>query len=150
MPRTRACIALIALGLAVGCQDRPAGWLPNSEPSLKKTPAEFAATAKAVFPYPADAPRGGDLPARAEIGYDLNVIHFVNYSKETWTNAELWVNRRFVIKLDKVEPNKAFRIGFKLLYNENGQSFPENGAFVETLELKKDGSLFDVPKGIGG
>ena len=98
----------------------------------------------------ADLPRGGDLPVRAEIGYMWNVVHLVNYSHETWNNCEVWVNKKYVVSLDKIEPNKAIRIGFKVIYGENGQHMPEDGELIQTLELKKDGMMYDIPKQIGG
>lgn len=141
-------LALCAAGLA-GCRDR-AVMMPTSDPSLNKSAATFATEAAKRFPYPVDAQRGGELRARAEIGHMWNVINLVNYSGENWSDVELWVNRTYVIPLAKLETGKNKRIPFKILYNEHGRSFPDGGVMIDTLELKKDGQMFDVPKQIGG
>ena len=170
MHRYNTIVGLLVAGTVaagVGCKERAAGWQPNSEASLRKTPSELKANARARFPYPSDAPRGGDLRARAEIGYMWNVINLVNYSQQTWTDCEVWVTavgtsaqagnnqpsaaeQQYVVFLPKIEPNKAVRIGFKLLYNEKGEHLPEDGAMISKIELKKDGTLYDVSKQLGG
>lgn len=143
-------IALLAL---VGCQQN-AVLLPNSDSSLNKPAKAFADEAAKHFPYPADLERGGELPARAEIGYMVDVITLVNFSKQDWTDVELWVNKSYMVPLATVKANaegvKAERIAFKYLYNSTGQHFPSNGALVDTLELKLNGKMYDVPKQIGG
>ena len=149
MNRRLLAFPILAAASLVGCANRPAGWQRNSEASLNKPATQFEADAKRRA-YPADLPRGDELPIRAEIGYMWNVITLVNYSKQAWPNTELWVNRQYVISLDKLEPNKAIRVGFKLLYDAAGKQLPENGVMIDTLELKKDGMLYDVPKQIGG
>jgi hypothetical protein len=144
-------IALLAIA---GCE-RNAVILPNSDSSLNKPAKVFAQEAAARFPYPADIERGGQLPVNAEIGYMVDVITIVNYSKTDWTNVELWVNKSYVIPLAVLESNKtegakAKRIPFKIIYNDQGQHFPSSGATVDTLELKMNGKLYEVPKQIGG
>ena len=152
MNRLIALSALATLAL-IGCQ-RNAVLLPNSDASLNKPAKVFAEEAAARFPYPADLERGGELPARAEIGYMVDVITLVNYSKQDWADVELWVNKQYVLPLAMLESNtegtKAKRIAFKYLYNDRGETFPARGATVDTLELKLNGKMYNVPKQIGG
>lgn len=145
--------ALTLLALA-GCQ-RNAVILPNSDSSLNKPAKVFAEEAAARFPYPADLERGGQLPARAEIGYMVDVITLVNFSKTDWTDVELWVNKSYVIPLASLPSTstpgvKATRIPFKIIYNDRGQHFPSQGTTIDTLELKLNGKLHEVPKQLGG
>ncbi|HEX8342091.1 MAG TPA: hypothetical protein VF624_14390, partial [Tepidisphaeraceae bacterium] len=71
-----ASAALFA-GLHTGCAGR-AELIPNSDPALRKTAAEFAADAAKRHPYKADAPSGGQAKATAEIGYVLDRIDLLN------------------------------------------------------------------------
>ena len=148
-------LALSIATLAVaGCQ-RNAVILPNSDSSLNKPAKVFAEEAAKRFPYLADLERGGQLPANAEIGYMVDVITIVNYSKADWTNVELWVNKSYVVPLavlqsNKAEGNRAKRIPFKVIYNDKGEHFPSSGATIDTLELKLNGKMYEVPKQLGG
>ena len=148
MRRAAAPIALALLALA-GCT-RNATWLPNSDGALNKPAKEFAADAASRFPYPGDAPRGGEFQARAEVGYDANVINLANFSGGPLTDVELWVNRSYVVFLPRVEVGKTKFIPFKVIYNDQGQHLPESGVYVEALELKLGGTLYEVPKRVGG
>lgn len=144
---------ILCLAIA-GCQ-RNAVLLPNSDPTLNKPAKVFAEEAAKRFPYPADLERGGEASARAEIGYMVDVITLVNFSKTDWTDVELWVNKSYVIPLATLrstsnEGVKATRIPFKIIYNDHGEHFPSQGATIDTLELKLNGKLYDVPKQIGG
>lgn len=146
-------LPIVALFVIVGCQQN-AVILPNSDSSLNKPAKAFQEEAIAHFPYPADLPRGGELPARAEIGYMVDVITLVNYSKQDWSDVELWVNKQYVLPMAMLaataEGSKATRIPFKIIYDDRGQHFPSSGATVDTLELKLNGKMYDVPKQIGG
>lgn len=145
----RHAAPLLVLALLAGCT-RNATWLPNSDGALNKPAKEFAADAASRFPYPADAPRGGEFKARAEVGYDANVINLANFSGAELTDVELWVNKSYVVFLPKVELGKAKFIPFKVIYNDQNQYLPENGLYVDTLELKVNGTMYDVPKRVGG
>jgi len=145
--RHAAPIAVVLLALA-GCHN--ATWLPNTDGALNKPAKEFAADATSRFPYPADAPRGGEFKARAEVGYDANVINLANFSGGTLTDVELWVNKQYVIFLPSVEQGRAKFIPFKVIYNDKNEHLPESGVYVDTLEIKVGGTMYDVPKRVGG
>jgi hypothetical protein len=141
-------IASLALSV-VGCK-RNATWLPNTDGSLNKPAAEFAADAASRFPYPAAAQHAGETLARAEIGYDANVVNFANFSGEVWNDVEIWLNRSYVLHLETVETGKSKWLPFELFYSADGQRFPNRGAYVELVEVKKDGVVYTVPHRIGG
>jgi hypothetical protein len=140
---------LALLALAAGCT-RNATWLPNADGNLNKPAKHFIDDAATRFPYPADLPRGGEARARAEIGYQANVINFGQYSGAELADVELWVNRSYVLFLPKVEVGKAKFLPFKLFYNDRGQHLPESGVYVDKVEMKLDGTMYDVPHQLGG
>lgn len=135
-------IAVVA-GLA-GCKARPS-LVPNSDPTLRKTNAEFAADARKRHPYPADAEKGGEAVARAQVGYDRNVLELVNLSSEEWKDVTVWVNRKYVVHLPRVEPGRLKIINFKMLYDNKGRALPSSGTPIKTVEALRDGTLYDVP-----
>jgi len=139
---TLSAVALVAL--VVGCKGRPS-LMPNSDPMLRKTNAEFAADAKKRHPYPADATRGGEAVARAQVGYDRNVIEVANFGKEDWKAVDLWVNGKYVVHLPRVERGKLKSLNFKMFYDEKGRAMPDNGTRVNTVEVLRDGTMYDVP-----
>lgn len=144
----RAVRPLLCCLVLAGC--RNATLFPNTDGTLNKPAKEFADDAQTRFPYPATLDHVGAIKGLAEIGYDANVINLGNYSGAAWTDVDLWVNKQYVLHLATVESDKAKLIPFKLFYNDSAQHFPENGTYVKTLELKKDGVIYAVPTQIGG
>ena len=111
--------------VTAGCAGR-AEIFPNSEKSLRRTSAEFAADSAKRFPYHADAPRGGTADGRAQVGYSVNKLEIENLGDEDWNDVEIWVNRSYVIWLPvlKAHPGKITAIPFQAIYNDDGHSFP--------------------------
>lgn len=144
--------ALISLAvlIAAGCQ-RNAVIYPNNDPTLNKTATQFAAEAARAFPYPFDAPKGGRLAARAEIGYALNQITLVNLSDVEWVDAQLWVNRTHVVTFRRIPPRELKRVSFKQIYDDAGVHFPLDNRVIQidTLELFIGGVMYEVPKQLG-
>jgi hypothetical protein len=145
--------AVLMVGaMLVGCAGRTE-LLPNKDPALRKTPAEFAADAAKRHPYPATAPRGGTAMGRAEAGYVVDELSIVNTSDAPWTDVEVWVNGEYVVFLPQIESRLLKKVPFRTLYNSQGQYFPtSNGEFfnrkpilVQKVELFRDGKLYDVP-----
>lgn len=143
---SRFGLLLVALLLVAGCSGRPTV-LPNPDPALRKSSAEFAADAAKRFPYPADAERAGRARARAQVGYALDVLEIVNQSAEEWSDVTVWVNRSYVVHLPKMEPGKLKKLPFQMLFNDKGQYFPLDNrkAVIEQLELFQNGKLYEVP-----
>jgi hypothetical protein len=144
------CVAALLGTLVIGCSQR-AWWTPPEDPALRKPTQEFKADAAKRFPYKADAPRGGEADARAEVGYMLDQISLVNLSKDQWDNVEIWVNKGYVVYLPKMEPGKLKRINFQMLFNDQGKNFPLDNSktLVEKVEIYRDGKMYDVPVKLG-
>lgn len=139
--------ASLSLAWLAGCAGQ-VSMFPNSDPALRKKPAQFAADA-AKRSYPADLPRGGESVGRAQVGYSLNVLEVSNLSDADWNDAEIWVNKRYVVSLPKVVAGapRVTSINFQMLYDERGQHFPTNNTktLVQSVELVKDGKVYDIP-----
>src|SRR4051794_32357175 len=135
-------MVLVSLVSVTGCAGR-AELLPNKDPALRKTSAEFAADASRRFPYKADAPHAGQAPARAEIGYWADRVDLVNLSESQWDDVEIWVNRQYVVSLPRMEPHKLRSIPFQAFFNGQGASFPtdNNKIHVDKLEVMHDGKI---------
>jgi len=110
-------ITVLSMAVLAGCKARPS-LVPNSDPMLRKTNAEFAADAKKRHPYPADATKGPEAVARAQVGYDRNKIELANLSNEDWKDVDVWVNGAYVVHLPRVEKGKLKTINFPMLYKE--------------------------------
>ena len=144
-------VGLIAISsLVTGCADKPT-LLPPSDKNLRKTNAQFAADAAKRHPYKADAPRGGEAEARAEVDYTTNQVSIVNLSKENWTNVEVWVNKNYVVFLPMMESNKLKSLSFTMLYDDKGNNFPTNNLkmMVNKVEILRDGKMYDVKTKLG-
>jgi hypothetical protein len=137
---------LALLGLTVGCAGR-SSILPNPDPNLRKSSAQLAADAAKRSPYKADAPRGGEAPARAQVGYWADRVEVANLSSSDWQNVEVWVNKKYVCYVPAM-PSKGqvAVLFFQMMFDDAGNSFPtdNNKTRVESVELYMDGKMFEV------
>ena len=139
--------ALVAVG---GCASRPS-LIPNSDPALRKTSAEFAADAKKRHPFNAALPSGGTARGRAQVGYGRDTVELVNLGTEDWHNVELWANRKYVVFIPfiKARASRVTTIHFEMMFDDKGQYFPLNNSvperMVRQLEIVRDGMIYTMP-----
>jgi hypothetical protein len=141
---TAAGLAMVAA--MVGCAGRPQ-IIPSDDPTLRKTSTEFAADAAKRFPYKSDAPSGGDIRSRAEIGYMFNRVELANLSGEDWNDVDVWINQSYVVHLTSLKNNQDRSIAFQMFYDDSGHYYPTSGEnrIVKKIELCKDGKMYTVP-----
>jgi hypothetical protein len=141
-------IAVLLLTGSIGCADQ-VSLIPNSDPGLRKTRTEFAADAKQRT-FHADAPRGGTLNGRAAFDYEANTLQLANFGPDPWTGVEIWVNRKYVVYVPKVEgmAETAKTLNFEMLYDASGKSFPTDNVkpdeLVRKVEVLREGKLYDL------
>jgi hypothetical protein len=150
MKKTTVAIAWTAVALTissalVGCQGRPT-LFANPDPSLRKTSTEFAADSAKRFPYKQAVPRVREEKARAQAAYDLNRLEVVNFSGKDWEGVEVWVNRKYVCYVPKLEDRKLKEVHFPMLFDESGKYFPMDNkrVRVEKVELFHAGVMHEV------
>ena len=138
---------LLTMIVSVGCAGR-VSLLPNSDPTLRQTPAQFAAEA-AKRSYPVDLPDGGVAEGRAQVAYDGNYIQILNLTHEDWTDVEVWVNRKYVVHVPRIEAGqrRVKSLTFMMLYDDQGNPFPSDNRkrMIDSLEIVKDGHRYSVP-----
>ena len=140
-------LLVVVATLGGGCAGR-VSLLPNSDRSLRQTPAQFASQA-AKRTYQTDLPDGGDAQARAQVAYDGNYIQILNLSDEDWTDVEVWVNKKYVVHLPRIDAGtkRVKSITFMMLYDDQGNPFPSDNRkqMIDTLEVVRDGEKQLVP-----
>jgi len=141
-----ATFGILVIG---GCAGRPS-LLPNSDPNLRRTSTEFAVDASKRFPFKADAPGGGKADARAQVAYMMKRVEIVNLSAEDWTNVEVWINRQYVVFVPQMQSKQLKQLPFQMFYDADGHYFPtensqEKNTMVKTLNIYRDGKMYDVP-----
>src|SRR6516225_5879004 len=141
---------LSAAAIIGGCTQPPA-FLPNSDPAMRKTSAQFAADA-AHRHYESDAPKGGEANGSIDVDYGMHRLHVVNSSNEDWNNIELWFNQTYVIFIPNIPGNhaKVETIDFQSIFDEHGTHLPSDAGEspINTVEMYKDGKMYSlgVPK----
>jgi hypothetical protein len=142
-----AVLGMLLAGMLAGCAGTTE-LIPNSDPALRRKPPEFAADAARRHPYKADAPRGGEAVARAQVGYSADKLEIVNLSDQEWDDVELWVNQDYVVFIPVMKPGKLESIPFQAIFNGYGQSFPTDNRtpaqMVNKVELYHGGKMYDV------
>jgi len=138
-------VVLGSVALAGGACSGRTSVVPNSDKSLRRSSAEFAADAAQRHPYKSDAPRGGEAQARAQVGYMLDRIELVNLSPEPWENVEVWVNREYVVFIPRMESGRLKRLDFQMIFNGQGKYLPLDKYQIKTVELYRNGTMYSVP-----
>ena len=140
-----ACLAMVA-----GCAGRPS-LIPNSDPALRKTSAQFASDAAKRHPFNAGLTAGGTAKGRAQVGYGRDTIEIVNVGTEDWQNVELWANRKYVVFVPKIRAGagRVTTINFQMMFDEKGRYFPLDNStpqnMVRQIEVVRDGTIYNVP-----
>jgi hypothetical protein len=148
--RTLALAAALCLAPLVGCAGRPS-LIPNSDPTLRKTSAQFASDAAKRHPFNAGLADGGNAQGRAQVGYGRDTIEIVNLGTEDWQNVEIWVNRKYVVFVPRIRAgaSRVTTLNFQMLFDEKGRYFPLNNStpdrMVRQLEIVRDGKAYTVP-----
>ena len=152
MPRNYRTLVLFAAALAAltGCAGRPS-LIPNSDPALNKTSAQFASDAAKRHPFNASLPNGGTAKGRAQVGYGRDTVEIVNLGTEDWQNVELWANRKYVVFIPRIRAgaDRVTTINFQMMFDDKGKYFPLDNStperMVRQLEIVRDGSIYSVP-----
>jgi hypothetical protein len=136
-------VALAAGLMAIAGCSQPT-MFANPDPSLRKSVPELKEDSATRFPYKADAPRALEPKARALVGYDLHRVEVLNFTGEDWSDVEVWVNREYVCYVPKMESRKLKEIHYPMLYNELGQSLPFSKSLVRTVEIYRNGTMYQI------
>ena len=142
--------AAITLAPLVGCAGRPS-LIPNSDPALRKTSAQFASDAAKRHPFNTGLQSGGTAKGRAQVGYGRDTIEIVNLGTEDWQNVEIWANRKYVVFVPNIRAgsDRVKTLNFQMLFDEKGRSFPSDNRtpdrMVRQLEIIRDGVIYSVP-----
>jgi hypothetical protein len=148
--RCAVAVAGFAMVMAVGGCGARVPLLPNSDPALRKKPADFAADAQLRHPFKDDAPSGGEARGRADVDYGNGWVEVVNLSGEDWNDAEIWINRRYVVFVPKIEKSapQVKTLNFWMFYDEKGNSYASANSSGENritqLELYRAGKMYSL------
>ena len=146
LPVAAMVMMFLTSGL-VGCSGR-VSLLPNSDKSLRQTPAQFASSA-AKRTYQFDLPDGGAARARAQVAYDTDTVQILHDSEEDWTDVEIWVNHKYVVHIPRIEAGRkrVKSITFRMLYDDQGNPFPSDNRrqMIDSLEMVRDGTKYSIP-----
>ena len=145
--RLSLSLSLVLVAGLLGCSGR-VSLLPNSDKSLRRTPAQFASEA-AKRVYQPDMPDGGTAQARAQVAYESDTIQILNDSDEDWTDVEIWVNGKYVVHMPRIEAGRkrVKSLTFLMLYDDQGNPFPRDNRrqMINSLELVRDGMKYKIP-----
>ena len=110
--------------------------IPNSNASLRKSSAEFAADA-AKRTYEADAPKSNVTIARAEYSLLEGQFDMANLTNWDWKDVEVWVNQKYVVSLPQLTKNSGVALNFQLFYDSDGHHFDTHwgGNPVKSLQI---------------
>lgn len=145
-----AAVAALVVAALSGCSGRPS-LIPNSDPALRKTSAQFASDAAKRHPFNAGLPAGGVAKGRAQVGYGRDTVEVVNLGTEDWQNVELWANRKYVVFVPKIAAgaSRVKTINFQMMFDDKGRYFPLDNRKPENmvlqLEMVRDGTLYTIP-----
>lgn len=141
---------LVLGGFLVGCEATPSV-VPQSDPALNRTSAQYAADAVKHFPFKGNLPTSDETPARAMPDYSLDFVDLVNLSHRDFTDAEIWLNREYEMTVPLLKAREIKRLNFRMFYDDKGDHFPLNndvqkgGVIIRQMEIIMDGKIYEVP-----
>jgi hypothetical protein len=147
-------MGLVAGGLVVGCEATPAV-VPQSDPALNKTSAQYAADSVKHFPFKGNLPVSDEQPARALPDYSLDFVDMVNLTHRDFNDAEVWLNREYEMTLPTLKAGEIKRLNFRMFYDDKGDHFSLNnnlekgGMIIHQMEIIMDGKVYEVPVRVG-
>jgi hypothetical protein len=145
---------LLLGGLLAGCETTPAV-VPQSDPALSKTSAQYAADAVKHFPFKSNLPQSDEQPVRAMPDYSLDFIDFINLTGRDLVAPEVWINRQYVMTISMLKSREIKRLNFRMFYDDQGNHFPLNnnlqkgGVIIRQLEVIDEGKIYEVPVRVG-
>jgi hypothetical protein len=77
-------------------------------------------------------------------------VEVVNLSDEDWDDAEIWINRQYVVYVPKIEKNgpKVTTLNFWMFYDEKGNAFhtSDNSSAnqITQLEMYRAGKMYTL------
>jgi hypothetical protein len=141
-------VTVCAMFIAVGCAGRPS-LLPNSDPSLRRTSAQFAADAAKRHPFKSNAPSGGEAKVSAQYNLTFATVELLNFGDDDIDDVEVWVNRNWCCWIPKLEKGKVRvkTLPFQMLYDDSGNYFwTDNGKNpITTIDIYTGGKMYTVP-----
>jgi len=141
---------VVSFATLAGCSGRPS-LIPNSDPALNKTSAQFAADAAKRQPFNTALPSGGVAKGRAQVGYALDTVQVVNLSNEDWDNVEFWINRKFVVFVPRIPAGgeRVKTLNFQMFFDDRGHYFPVDNRtperMIQQLEMVRGGQVYTIP-----
>ena len=145
---------LLVGGIFAGCESTPAV-VPQSDPALSKTSAQYAADAVKHFPFKSNLPVSDEQPLRAMPDYSLDFVDLINLAGRDLVNPEIWINREYVMSLSVLKSREIKRLNFRMFYDDRGDHFPLNnnlqkgGVIIRQLEMIDQGKIYVVPVRVG-
>ena len=145
--RCAASVIVLGLAAACGCSDRPTIF-DNPDPNLRLSTSELRGDALARFPYKQEVPKTPEIKARAQVAYALNRMEVLNFTGSDWDDVEVWVNRKYVCHVPKMQSGQLKEIHFPMLFDEAGNQFPMNSnkgkMLVRSVEVLRDGKMYQL------
>ena len=116
---------------------------PSTNPSVKQSHPSFPAYA-ASRQYPADLPKVDEKNVYAEVEYQLDAIHLINFGDKDLANVEVWVNEHYVMFVGALPLKQQRGVTFNVLFDSAGHRAPSKGVWVDKVELNYDGQMHAV------
>lgn len=147
-------MGLVAAAILAGCEAKPSVF-PSSDPALQLTSAQYAAEAVKHFPFKTNLSASSEQPVRALVEYSFDFMDLTNLSKQDIPQAEVWINRQYVLALPAIKSGEVKRLNFRMFFDDKGDHFPFNnnvekgGVIIRQLEVVSDGKIYEVPIRLG-
>jgi hypothetical protein len=140
----RLLVISAAAGVMVaGCASGSSRVNLNTDPALRET-TPVLAKAATTRPYPTTNATGQTLAVRAEVDYQLNVINLINLGDQDLKDLVIWVNGTYSAPMSVLPTKQQRGVNFRLLFDSKGMRAPNNGTWVNKVELFYSGQLYTI------
>ena len=143
---TTITLAAAALAMLTGCStsaefDPGRMSSEDADPTMRTQMAAFAARDENA--YPSTQP-SNDLRAAAVVDRENGIIRIYNFTREPITDAKVWVNQTYVVRVPNIPASDGFRISRSRFYNANGIPLSRSNSPVNTVQIERGERLYTL------
>jgi hypothetical protein len=125
----RYALALLATAALVGCENSAGQAVtPRSQTEL----AAYAASAQ----YPSQTLSNSTPQLGALVEGTGGAIKVINFSNQSFSNANIWVNQSYVYQASSIAPHSVVTLPRNLFYNRSGHTLANGNVAVSSVELQ--------------
>lgn len=135
----KSALVILAAGSMVGCSASisPMGSAGSDQPEAQL--AAYAASTK----YP-DAKASDDMKLSAMVNRDKKTIQIINYTDQTLTNVNVWINQTYLYRVNSIPANGLQTLSTNDFYDGTGRSLGAQASPITKVQVQTGDNIYNA------